>query len=547
MGNNTSSSSSSSSVSLTNNSDKNEPQGPELPGEPKLPKEITFDPQSILPIKDDYRLLLTKNAEINQPLLNGWTLYPHQKRAILKGLMKRRLILALDMGLGKTLIGCVWSKAFQRSYPALKVFVICPVSLKGEWKRTAEEATGLAVEEDASRSKKKSNDVKNAGDESSSLRLSIHSWSKIPTSIPPNAKHFVVVCDEAHMMQSMTSARTKSTLKLVKDRRCVGVLLLTGTPMKNGSPSNLFPLLRGVQHPLGRHQRAFEQHFCNGHFADFGQGQVWYANGKTNLNQLHRLIGTNLLHLTKEECLDAMPPMKRETRNVPVSARCQSMYVSAVKDLAKLREAMRTNDSLDSNAMLGAFQSLRVQCAFAKVQATVELAKSILETTEPAVVIFTSFAQAAKAIHKQLTELGWEGSLLTGETPPQKRQGLVDNFQNGLSPVFVSTFGAGGVGITLTAACTLISLDRPWTPGEMMQAEDRIRRIGQTKPTRSIRVSAFELDTQVDAMLAEKTHVTNAVLADSRIANAGMTSAGINVERLLSSLLSRAARNHTQN
>ena len=60
------------------------------------------------------------------------------------------------------------------------------------------------------------------------------------------------------------------------------------------------------------------------------------------------------------------------------------------------------------------------------------------------------------------------------------------------------------VGITLTAAKTIIFRDRPWTPGDIMQAEDRIRRIGQTKNTRSIWMTAFELDSQVDAMLADK-------------------------------------------
>ena len=58
--------------------------------------------------------------------------------------------------------------------------------------------------------------------------------------------------------------------------------------------------------------------------------------------------------------------------------------------------------------------------------------------------------------------------------------------------------------IVQQAAKTIIFLDRPWTPGDIMQAEDRIRRIGQTKNTRSIWMTAFELDSQVDAMLSHQ-------------------------------------------
>ena len=66
--------------------------------------------------------------------------------------------------------------------------------------------------------------------------------------------------------------------------------------------------------------------------------------------------------------------------------------------------------------------------------------------------------------------MSWDGELLTGEVVAKKRQAMVDRFQSGLSPLFVCTYGAGGVGITLTAACTVILVDRPWTPGDVSQA-----------------------------------------------------------------------------
>ena len=170
-----------------------------------------------------------------------------------------KLTLARWRTLGKTLIGCVWARSFQKTFENCKVIIICPVSLKQEWTRTAVEATELQVEAEEGKpkaKKKKSGKTKTSdGDhdddvadgeekeERSTPKVQIFSWAKVPTSIDKNVENYVVICDEAHSLQSMQAARTRELLTLVKPNRCVGVLLLTGTPMKNGRPSNLFPLL----------------------------------------------------------------------------------------------------------------------------------------------------------------------------------------------------------------------------------------------------------------------------------------------------------------
>jgi len=282
--------------------------------------------------------------------------------------------------------------------------------------------------------------------------------------------------------------------------------------MKNGKPGNLFPLLKAVGHPLGRHQKAFEAHFCNGMLKNFGRGPQWDASGSSNLDQLKKKVSSNLLHMTKEECLTELPPMTNVFHDVAVSSRFQVQYEQSIKYLASVQA---NSSNLSDESVLGAVQRLRVVCAHAKVEATVEMARSILDK-EPAVVIFTFFAQVAKNVHSKLAASGWPCGLLTGETPQKKRQELVDNFQNGLSSVFVCTFGAGGVGLTLTAASTIILLDRPWTHGETRQAEDRIRRIGQVKKCTSYWMRSFDLDKQIDEMLESKKQTTNAVLDRNR-------------------------------
>jgi len=146
---------------------------------------LKFDPKCLEPVQDDLRQQLVRHAELSAPLLNGWKLYGHQKRAILKGLLMRRAVLALDMGTGKTLVACVWARAFTKAYVNITVIVICPVSLKDEWKRTAEKATGLGVQTRGT--------VDTSCD--SEGNVFIASWQKVPQSVPGDGP-YIVVADE---------------------------------------------------------------------------------------------------------------------------------------------------------------------------------------------------------------------------------------------------------------------------------------------------------------------------------------------------------------
>ncbi len=216
-----------------------------------LPPEIRFAANDPIaqPVSDEYRTALIQNATLSEPLLNGWSLYSHQKRAILVALLMRRHILALDMGLGKTVIACGWARAFCRTRPQVQVVILCPVSLKEEWHRTAQDICGLSMKTSSdtttgptTKPKKK---AKTTATSSSSSPLepprgengvvTICSWAKVPHphDICPNPQHpYVVVADEAHSMQSMTSGRTRDALQLMLAPNAVGVLLLTGTPVR---------------------------------------------------------------------------------------------------------------------------------------------------------------------------------------------------------------------------------------------------------------------------------------------------------------------------
>jgi SNF2 family DNA or RNA helicase len=107
---------------------------------------------------------------------------------------------------------------------------------------------------------------------------------------------FVVIGDESHAMQSLASQRTAAALALCLSNACVGCVLATGTPLKNGRPSNLLPLLIAIQHPIARNRIEFEKRYCNARKTRFC---AWDTSGASNLDELRVRVGSFLMRKTK--------------------------------------------------------------------------------------------------------------------------------------------------------------------------------------------------------------------------------------------------------
>lgn len=207
---------------------------------------------------------------LDELLPNGWELFPHQKEAILEALKLRRVILAYDMGLGKTIISLMWAKEMSKHIDSCLTVIVCPCTLAENWQREAN-LVGFR-------------DVDNSSADDGHHPIKICSWAKIPdpNSMLQGNRHLLLVFDEAHAMQTLKSQRTQAALKLCLHRlsdavhlmklltsrrplphhahhsACSGVLLSTGTPIKNGRPCNLLPLLIAIRHPIARDVRGFE-------------------------------------------------------------------------------------------------------------------------------------------------------------------------------------------------------------------------------------------------------------------------------------------------
>jgi SNF2 family DNA or RNA helicase len=328
------------------------------------------------------------------------------------------------------------------------------------------------------------------------LRLELLSWAQLPLDLPEAGT--VLISDEAHYAQNLSSQRTRAFLRLSRHPRLRVAWLLTGTPMKNGRPAQLFPLLAAIGHPLACDQRAYEERYCHGHWSERGGQRQWLAQGATHLEELRRLTRPLLLHRRKQDCLD-LPPKRRQLHPVQLSPQESQGFDHrlslTVEDYRRRAAAGLVRRDAEA---LAVFTALRQIAADYKLPAAAALVGRLLAEGE-AVVLFTAFVAAAELLHSQLG-----GVLLTGRQPVADRQRLVDAFQRGEQPLLISTFGTGGLGFTLHRARHVVLLERPWTPGDAEQAEDRCHRIGMGASLQSHWLQLGLADQLVDGLIASK-------------------------------------------
>lgn len=427
---------------------------------------------------------------VDAPLPSGKTLFKHQREGVNIMLERRRAILADDMGLGKTLQALVSGQAYK-----LPVIVICPASLKINWER---EAAGVGVS------------------------ISVHSWAKIPK---PPAHDYVLIADEAHYAQNYKSLRTKAFLVLALDPHCMGCYPLTGTPIKNGRPVNLYPLLKAIRHPLAEDKSGYERRYCDAHPTRFTQ---WDTSGASHLDELHEKLKDVMIRRMKKDCLD-LPEKTRVIRAVELSDKASKTYEEKFAALrAEYHKRMADKGQTISQAeAIVMLNNVRHASSFAKVETAIELAEEVIEEGG-SIVLFTAFKESGELIARSLGV-----PFFHGELDGKKRQAIVDDFQAGKIKAFVGTLQAGGVGITLTAAQTVILVDRPWTPGDASQASDRLHRIGQKNAVTDIWLQCGDTDIAIDEILQSKQERIDLVLQGKRKTMRGTGSVGELAQGLL--------------
>jgi SWI/SNF-related matrix-associated actin-dependent regulator 1 of chromatin subfamily A len=234
---------------------------------------------------------------------------------------------------------------------------------------------------------------------------------------------------------------------------------------------NYFNLLQLIESPVAQNWMAYAIRYCQGYQFKAGNRKIWNVSGASNLEELRDRTSKQVLRRLKTEVLDL--PEKIIT---PVYLRLKSKLYEGL--MGEYFDWYRTKGEESKSLTIQFTKLMKVRQVIAeeKIEHTIELAQNIIDQ-EKKVIIFTNFTDTLNRI---ADHFGKQAVRLDGSSSKPQRQYAVDQFQeNDKIKVFVGNVKAAGVGLTLTAAESVIINDLSFVPGDLSQAEDRAYRYGQ--------------------------------------------------------------------
>jgi SWI/SNF-related matrix-associated actin-dependent regulator 1 of chromatin subfamily A len=383
-----------------------------------------------------------------------------------------------------------------------KVLVICPASLKINWKRELENYTDKSISIVEGKKWEDADYVIINYD----ILKNFHTLEKDSESIIRDAKFDLVIVDEAHAICNVQAQRTK----LVNDISKISqrTWLLTGTPVTS-RPINYFNLLNLVDCNVAQNWMAYVKRYCNGYQFRAGNRKIWNVSGASNLEELYERTKPFVLRRLKNDVLD-LP----EKIISPIYMRLKSReYEEVMGEYYEWYDKGGESNSL--TMQFSKIVKVRQIIANEKVSQTIELCENILDQDKK-VIIFCNFTESLNTIYSHFKKIAVK---LDGSTPKGERQDAVDKFQTDEKvKVFVGNIKAAGVGLTLTAAETVIMNDLSFLPSDHSQAEDRAYRYGQ-KNNVVVYYPIFEntIEGIIYDILDKKKRIINTVMGDTML------------------------------
>jgi len=397
-------------------------------------------------------------------------LYPYQVDGVDWLSKGSHRLLADDMGLGKTI------QTLMAIPEGSAVMVIAPASVKYNWKQEAEkwrpEFRATVINGSKSFRLPAFGEIVIANydilpDYVEPVKISPTSktW-EVKVNWPSkmmedHAKNIIMIVDEAQRVKNYKTKRSKRVKGL--SMSVSKVWALTGTPLEN-RPQDLYGILETLQMQMkvfGGWNKFVG--YMNGYKDNWG-GYIW-GTPKPIVPELLRRV---MLRRKREDVLPDLPTKKYTYTKcaLPDGLRNEmdELWNSYKNTVVKEKELPPFEK----------FSEIRQKLAASRIDAVTELVEDHEEDNIPLVV----FSAHVEPLDKLAEREGW--AKITGQTPAEKRQKIVNEFQSGNLKGLAVSIKAGGIGITLTRAWKAIFIDLDWVPGANQQAEDRICRIGQT-------------------------------------------------------------------
>ena len=416
--------------------------------------------------------LLTKN------------LYPYQKEGVRFAFKAGKAIIADEMGLGKTVQAICCAEIYLREKMAESVLIVCPTSLKYQWKSEIEHFTGkedvLIVEGYASRRLelyKASAPYKIVSYQS--LLGDIKSLNRLSTDL--------LIVDEVQRLKNWNTQLAWAVRRIDAHYS----VLLSGTPLEN----NLDELVSIVQladpYCLSPLYRFRYDHIVT----DSVSGK---AVGYKNLNNIKEQLKDTLIRRTKQSVQLQLPKRTDQFLLLPMTPQQSSRHEELRAAVARLVSKWSRTHSLSEEErrrlllMLSQMRMLADSTFIlnqdlenrhdVKISEAMNILDDALNGGTAKVVVFSEWERMLRLLAMELDAADIRYEFLHGSVPSQKRSELIEHFTNDDDcRIFLST-DAGSTGLNLQVASILINLDLPWNPAILEQRIGRIYRIGQETP-----------------------------------------------------------------
>ncbi|MEO8179152.1 MAG: SNF2-related protein [Deltaproteobacteria bacterium] len=421
-------------------------------------------------------------------------------------------ILADDMGLGKTVQAIALLLLIKQEQKDLRVLIVAPTSVVSNWMREIErfgKTLTTALWHGAGRKEQQKDLI--------SANVIITSYALLRRDIDLLTKLQLdyVILDEAQAIKNPHSATAQAAKELMPSHR----LALTGTPIENRLTEiwSIFDFVSpGILPPLAK----FDERFSR----PIDQGDSKAAA------RLKAIIHPFILRRTKMEVAKDLPAKIESDKVIDLGPEQRGIYTQVLREVRAqvLGELDRVGVAKSQLHILAGLTKLRQAACdprllglprefshedSAKVMAFRELVEEA-EAGGHRVLVFSQFVSMLKILKSALDEDRIRYEYLDGST--QDRMERIDRFQNDPTiPVFLISLKAGGSGLNLTAADTVIHFDPWWNPAVEDQASDRAHRIGQKKVVTVYRlVAAGTIEEKILELKEKKKELVSAVLTE---------------------------------
>lgn len=429
------------------------------------------------------------------PILRDYQLYGVQWLNTLKKLGLGG-ILADDMGLGKTLQTIVYLAMEKRELPSI---AIAPKSLVYNWKSEFERfAPGIVVKMCVGVKWEREEAIKNL--KSGEVLITTYGVLKndldLYEKMPFKEGFANIIIDEAQNIKNILG-KTSNAIKEIKGETKIA---LTGTPIEN----NILELwsIFDFAFPgyLGKHT-TFKKRYLD------------------NLKSLKSVVGPFILRRTKSEVLQELPDKIEQDVVVELGEKQRKLYLGYLEKYKREVEAVGS----DAIKILSCLTRLRQLCNHPKLfiedykgeSAKLDALLEILQEAKSGghrVLLFSQFTEMLGIIKNHLKD-DYNILYLDGKTKVEERLSLVERFNSGEGDIFVISLKAGGSGLNLTGADTVIHFDPWWNPSVENQATDRAHRMGQKNVVNVFRlITKGTIEEKINLIKDEKSKVISEVL-----------------------------------